>query len=1129
MRSKAHIGKFKIRIATFLVSVLVFMLIYIFNFIFFNNNGTIKIENNINPIKKTYQLTNNEDNNINVNLQRYYASLDLLDNQDSEYTYAINEINKDYKNVESPVQLIETSQKVSENTPVTIENNIIPDGLKEVIEISSVPNQTAEIIINESSTIHENTNFVKDLGSADVVSPELLPPTLFDPLIQTQEEYNMFNPDTSSQLSVKDNSFFDDFYVAGSATPENLYPDGSYYLSLFISDTQVGEIKVEFSGGKYSISVGELKPFLSSRLGTNSFNRIFKDTKDLISIDELIYRGVDASIDINQFAVYLKFSLADIPLIVVPVSKVDKATVASKNNQYGINDAELIKPAFVSLVSSINLNSSYSYGSIYSSLNPLTTNLYMSNSLQIGKLEFNFSDSLSYTFGAIADPFTFNFGSWSGAYLFYDKNITLTFGQVGGNLLSSGTPIGFVLEKSYGTGLQTALNNQFSKSYKIIDDALLTIVLNGEVLLSQPVKAGEYKFIDFNFKDGGNKVLFEINYDNEALEDIKDEFNVAYDSELVAKGDYTWSLSGSINKTEIINSTNSLLALPYFDGVWYQYNLNEFEMMYLFNMGVTGNFTLETSLAMAPEIMELSFNGILATMQGTYYGSLATYAAVGLTPSLKIAVSHAFDTQIGVISSSLSLTAPVYTTPDYSLSSPLTIGLGFGYTFNIFNLPPINSSLSFIGSQYGVNTTSSLGMTYSPSNGISFVSSFSASKNYDSDAIFSLQLSLNYTLRNNLSTSTSFSNTGNSSVGVSLSASERDSIQLSIANIQYLNDELPSYTGSWSHSGELSNFSLSQSVAGDFQEFTTNFGLTSNLYFANGLFAISSKTSNNFLLIKPIGKLASTDISISQTNDSTPNILKSLFGVSVYTDLVANSKNNLVVYGHTGSIFSSGGTFSYELNTNSRSSFTKIIDIPTTYTVSGILKNVDGKALSQYSAPVYSREVDDAGKYYLQIKADLYLFTDSNGTWILNDVKPGYYVFDLKVGKKWFGLSFEIPENKDYVGKVIEIEDYQIENIDDTAFSFNDELLNTTADTKNNKIYDIFGTEIAQEYSKMLFLGIKDVIDENTFFEKSQQVFDQTGFEESISQNGSSGASDTFVDPFADTASSWVDTVKSSF
>ncbi len=1144
MRIKSQIGKKQILLASLLLCILVTCIVFIMSFLFAANENYTANTEPISPNKTNNQLIKTEDNSINVDLQRYYASLDLLDKQKSESTYVVNELNKEYKEykidennssliaVDSP-QFIADGPSISESVDDLSQDVVVPTEINQN-EKSTTQNSSSEELdesfdsqeLNEDSinTTNEDDELI-DLWADDWDTPELFPPTLFDPLIQTQEEYEMFNPEPSNFGIIEDESFFDDFYVAGSDTPvESLYPDGSYYLSLFIGDDQVGEIKVEFNSGVYSLNVEELQQFLYSRLSAKPYNRIFNNTEDLISIDELIEKGVDASIDLNQFAVFLKFSLADVPLIIVPVSRIDNVSSVLKNNLYGINDAEVIEPEFVSLVSALNLYSSYSYGPAYSSLNPLTVNLYMSNSLQVGKFEFNFSDSFAYTFGTTTDRFVFDFGSWSGTYLFYDDNITLTFGQVGGNLISTGTPIGFVLEKSYGTGKQVALKNQFSKTYKVVDDASLTIVLNGEVILSRTVKAGEYKFVDFSFNDGGNKIIFEIDYDDESIKDVKDEYNVAYDSELLALGDYLWGLSGSFNKTEITEPTDSLFALPYFDGSWYQYNFDQLEMMYWFNMGVSESFTLNSSLALTSGIMELSFEGILATMKGAYYGSLTTSLSEGITPSLYASLSHSFDTRVGAISTSLSLTAPIYTLPDYLESTPLTIGLGLGYTFYLFDLPPISSSLSVSGSKYGINASTSFGMTYTPVESISFVTSFSASKSYDSDLTFSLQLALNYSLLSNLSASTSFSSTGDSSVSLSHTASDRDSLQFSISNIQYLNDELPSYNGSWSHTGDLSSFSLSQSVDGTLTDYTTSLGITSNLYFANGLFAIDSNTSNNFLLIKPTGKLKDSDISISQTNDSTPNVLKKLFGISVYTNLTANADNNIIVYGQSDSIFSSGGTFSYKLSSYSRTGFTKTMDIATSYTVSGILTDSDGTPISEYSSPVYSREVNDKGDYYLQIRDDLYLFTDSNGRWVLNDVKPGYFVFDLQVGKQWYGIAFEVEDNEENDGKVIEMEDYQIENIEDAIFTFDEDSFDETSDV-DDKVYDVFGTEIAEDYSKIVFLNVKELTDEEVFFEKTKQVFSPTGFDESIGVDDD----EVYIDPFADTASEWVDDDEYSF
>jgi outer membrane usher protein len=316
--------------------------------------------------------------------------------------------------------------------------------------------------------------------------------------------------------------------------------------------------------------------------------------------------------------------------------------------------------------------------------------------------------------------------------------------------------------------------------------------------------------------------------------------------------------------------------------------------------------------------------------------------------------------------------------------------------------------------------------------------------------------------------------------------------------------------------------SVKQTASDDFTDFNTNASLSTNLYYAGGLFGISASSSSNFLLLKTTGKLSGSPISVSKTNDSSPKQLNSLFGTSVYTDLTANSKNNLIIYSESDSVYSSGGTFSYELNTSSRTGFTKVLSIPTSYTVSGVLYNTDGLPYAQYSSPVYTREIDENGNYYLQISESQYLFTDANGRWILNDVSPGIYVFDLQVGNDWFALSFDIPDDEENDGKVIEIEDYQAEEKQPELISWDVDLETEQASTEEDDIsVDTFGNEIVAEYAKVVLLNIARVTDEQTFAQTSSQEFAPTGFEQTIGTDDDS--TEVEFDPFADTASSWDD------
>ena len=1138
MRNHSHIGKRKIGFVTFFLCVIVTIFIFCLHYGISSYEGEKSHSVEHVPNQNNKILT--DENNINVSLQRYYSSLPLLADDKNEREYQVNELNKDYISYEVQLdQIVDASEKLivadsddslqNESVSLDTSSSIGSPSSTEVEGLSRI-----EPSVDEEEPVIEAVEqpaeeqpidlFAEDDGWDDWGDdwddlPELLPPTLFDPMIQTQEEYDMFNP-VVTEVAVYTDDFFADFYVAGEDDTA-LYPDGYYYLALTVNEDTLGEIEVRFDEGSYYLNAQELINFISNRLSDEALDRIFGDNAEYISIDDLVNKGVDASVNVEDFAVYLNFSLDDMPLIVIPVAEVDKSSKIQKNNQYGISDAEQVDSEFISAVSSINLYSSYSYGPIYTSANSLTLNLYMSNSVSAGEIEFDFSNSFAYTFGD-TNPLSYDFGSWSGTHTFRKQSLQLTFGQVGGSLISDGTPIGFTLEKSYSYGDDSALPHQFQRSYIIKDLATINIFLNGEIILSKRVKEGEYKFIDFAFKNGANKIIFDINYDDEQYDDIKEEYSIAYDSSLLARGDYLWGLSGAIHKTEVDDVASSLFALPYPDGNWYEYNFDEFEMKYWINMGLTDEFTLKTSLSMSSYLLDISMDGILATMHGSYTGSFELYLEEDLTPSVDFSVSHTYGSSIGDISASLSLSLPEFEYSTMDLSTDGSIGLSLGYTIDLWQLPSINTSLSLTAANSRFSASSSLSTTVTPFTGLSLSSSLSFAASYDSDPSFSLSISLTYSLLENLTTSTSLSSSGDSSISSRLKASDNDSLQFSLSNINYFEDTDPTYSGTWSHSGDVSTLSVKQTASDDFTDFNTNASLSTNIYYAGGLFGISTSSSSNFLLLKTTGKLSGSPISVSKTNDSSPKQLTSLFGTSVYTDLTANSKNNLIIYSETDSVYSSGGTFSYELNTLSRTGFTKVLSIPTSYTVSGVLYNTDGLPYAQYSSPVYTREVDENGNYYLQISESQYLFADANGRWILNDVSPGIYVFDLQVGNDWYALSFDIPDDEENDGKVIEIEDYQAEEAQPELISWDVDLEAEEASTEEDDILvDTFGNEIVAEYAKVVLLNIARVTDEETFAQTSSQEFAPTGFEQTISTDDDSTEEE--FDPFADTASSWDD------
>ncbi|MFA6681786.1 MAG: hypothetical protein WCS35_07120, partial [Sphaerochaeta sp.] len=95
-----------------------------------------------------------------------------------------------------------------------------------------------------------------------VVSKPHVPdvPFLFEPMVLSEEEYDMFYP-VVSDPQVMDDDFFSDFFVVG-ADSTVAYEDGLYYLGLYVNNDYLGDIEVKFEGDAQSVSTAELKLFV---------------------------------------------------------------------------------------------------------------------------------------------------------------------------------------------------------------------------------------------------------------------------------------------------------------------------------------------------------------------------------------------------------------------------------------------------------------------------------------------------------------------------------------------------------------------------------------------------------------------------------------------------------------------------------------------------------------------------------------------------------------------------------------------------------------------------------------------------------------------------------------------------
>jgi hypothetical protein len=114
----------------------------------------------------------------------------------------------------------------------------------------------------------------------------------------------------------------------------------------------------------------------------------------------------------------------------------------------------------------------------------------------------------------------------------------------------------------------------------------------------------------------------------------------------------------------------------------------------------------------------------------------------------------------------------------------------------------------------------------------------------------------------------------------------------------------------------------------------------------------------------------------------------------------------------------------FQFTPGGRQAYVAKIELPPTFTITGVIKHADGSVYEQYSSPIYKVTCDEHGNETLEVDSDYYLFTDQVGRFVLESIPAGDYSFDLQVDDNtWYAVRFTIPEMKDKKLRVIEYED----------------------------------------------------------------------------------------------------------
>ena len=940
-------------------------------------------------------------------------------------------------------------------------------------------------------------------------------PFLFEPMVLSEEEFDMFFPVTSDPQEMSDD-FFADFFVVG-ADSTIAYDDGLYYLGLLINGDYVGDIEVEFEGETQAINTAELAYFIGSYITKGASERLFGDKLPYLSIEEINNRGIAATYDSAAFTVSLEFGLEDMPERSVSIT----AASINRREQYGMSGAIVLKPAKLSVASSLSLYTLLDYEPSPFELNNRLISLSVSNRLSLFGVGINFSFSLS---SSSSLPTAFKLGSWNGFYDFVETSQRLSFGNVGSSLsnrtfVGEVSPFGFQLEKSYSYGTDRAKGNQFEYKIVLVEPSEVVISINNNEIFRKNFSAGTYRLKDFVFTQGANVIKI-VTIPTARPDDAKVEYvDMGYDYRLLGKGDTVYGYGLTVPKVKSTTKATDdwVLNLPWFKdsndtAQFLSYHLDKFTLNYWQQAGITNTFTFSSDLAFSPGTLNMMVNGVFASMIGTSQIQLT----LGLdeqydwfsSPSFGGSLNHRFsgrsEAKFGTLNAGVNFQIPYPTLTVGGIDPPISVGGNLSYSGNLTK--DIRFTLSGSLSQ-------NIGKP-SPSWNVSFSTGFSPFKGMSLNGTISLnalesdpfnptvtaQITGSYSFSQKLNASASTSQqtdkefssvTGTSSVGISYRPSSKDSLNLNLSGYKFDDPSNHSLVGGWSHSGNLASFSLRQQASNSYKRMTTTFTANTSLAFADGAFAISKSVNEAFFLVRPVGELKRAKISVARSLDSSPTLLGRPLGSALYNNISTNTKNTVVVFSTGSTDYSSGASFVYEISPRSRQAFMAKIDIQPSFTVSGLLLKVDNTPYEQYSSPVYSLSTNEEGQEVMTRDDALYLFTDQDGRFILSDVLPGDYLFDLRVDDLWYAVRFTVPEveaGKTGKNRVLLLEQFWVADPE-----LEERIIVKDAFTQEEveEEIDVFGTELVTGYDANVTLEVIERIDEESFWKIIFPSFEQ--------------------------------------
>lgn len=832
-------------------------------------------------------------------------------------------------------------------------------------------------------------------------------------------------------------------------------PDGVYYTSVYVNDIYEGSIETVLCSGTAVFDrlglVGILEPLLAS----SSFDVFFGLEADYYTLDDMTPYVEAVRFDSNTLELYLDFSADQIPVRIISIRG---SSSRSKAISYDVMGTVELKPASFSFINNVNFTAnaqhdkSFEFGSYGFSLN-------LSNSFSFLGVTFNLPVSVMYDrdFGLRTTV-----GNLYGYMDFPDRSLRLSFGGVGATSFNKGRPFGMTLEKSYAFGTETAMLHQYSQRIELDEDSLVEILINDRTVYRKALSLGIYLLRDFVFSQGTNDIVVKIHPlsmgDDESL-DRTLVFSQDYDTALLAKGDDVWRLG---------------FGVPFGSGV------SGIGMFWEQTIGFSHVYTQSHALSVTSQriggvsnvSLKASVSSILATGIGTTrFNFVASVASVD-----EAAGKMVQDTKIsGSVSQSFSNAAfkPLSLSFAFSFGrNSSNLALNVGYSFKLGSLAvgtglslSLSSSLS---SSFMARGSLSLSMPLGDGFNVSLSSSMDTS--FAVNATIGVSKSIGRKTSVNASASMGTGRTASTNVGLTHSAG-RSSFGLSLAGISVSDPMNHSLGASLTYRGDLAAISIREQVRSRYSLFNTSLSISTSFAFADGHLAMANSIGGPFLIVSPQSNATNIGVAASQALNSNSRALSNTFGNFLYTGLSLYVPNNVFVSITQGDLLASNASL-YRMTPYAVQGFVASISYEALTTATGVLV-VDGKPYSSYSSPVYelslveSSNPDDAEA--IMTTMDIaYVFTDDTGRFVMSELAPGRYMFDLNVYGGRYAVVFDVPEVEDCAMVVL----YRNLEVDPNSLA-----LSLEAPT------DYIPSSVAGEYDGVLFMELDEFVTEDQFWD----------------------------------------------